>query len=167
MRGIAARRHDTPPFIARVQGELLEILAGGEQPEDALPAARAHLKRRQAELRAGRVPLHELLLTQRISREVEDYRVPSPAARAAKQLMAAGKTVKPGQRVRFLYTRGKPGVCAWDLPVHPPPAAIDLPRYKELIDRAAEEVLQPFGSAVPPPPMLLLPQPKNGIADQF
>ncbi len=92
------------------------------------------------------MPPAQLLLAQRLTREIEDYRSPSPAARAARQLREVGKIVKPGQRVRFLYTLGAPGVRAWDLPAKPDPAALDLARYKELLLRAASEVLGPFGA---------------------
>jgi DNA polymerase-2 len=143
-RGIAARRKDTPVFIARVQSEMLECLARAPEPEQGLSQAIALLRRRLAELRGGRVGLEELLVAQRVSREVEEYRSPSPAARAARQLKQVGKEIKPGQRVRFLFTLGKPGVYAWDLPGRPVPATLDVPRYRELLLRAAKEVLDPF-----------------------
>lgn len=144
-RGIAARRHDTAPFIAHTQMELLECLARAPEPEDALPGAIALLRRRLADLHAGRVPLKKLLVSLRVSREIEDYRSLSPAARAAIQLKNVGKLVKPGQRVRLLYTRGTPGVHAWDLPFLVAPAAIDTARYRELLLRAVTEILAPFG----------------------
>ncbi|HLA98149.1 MAG TPA: hypothetical protein VJL34_06820, partial [Anaerolineales bacterium] len=52
---------------------------------------------------------------------------------------------KQGQRVRFVYTRGEPGVHAWDLPQPPAAAAADLRRYLELLCRAALTVLEPLG----------------------
>jgi DNA polymerase II len=154
MRGVAARRRDTPAFIARVQSELVEILGRGAEPEDALPEAIAWLRRALRSLartaQKGRapdqIPLADLLVSQRISREIEDYRSLSPAARAAAQLKEAGKLVKPGQRVRFLYMIGHPGVHAWDLPMQPNTAALDTARYRTLLLRAAAEVLEPFGA---------------------
>ena len=147
-RGIAARRRDTPAFIARVQGELLECLARAPEPEQGLRQAVALLRRRLAELAGapgnGRIRLEDLLVAQRVSREVEEYRSPSPAARAARQLKQVGKEIKPGQQVRFLFTLGKPGVYAWDLPGRPACVAVDVPRYRELLLRAAREVLEPF-----------------------
>ncbi len=153
-RGIAARRHDTPPFIARVQGELIECLARTPEPQDALPQALALLRCRLADLSAAGKPvsrlggrgvaLEDLLVSQRITRDVEEYRSPSPAARAARQLKQVGKEIKPGQRVRFLFALGKPGVYAWDLPARPNPAIVDVPRYRALLLRAAREVLEPF-----------------------
>ena len=154
-RGIALRRRDTPAFIARVQGELVDILARAEDPYAALPEALAHLGRRLWELKHGRAPLEELLLAQRLTRDIDAYRSPSPAARAARQLQDAGKVTKPGQRVRFFYTLGDPGVHAWDLPIPPDPRSLDLSRYAELLLRAAREVLEPF-QPVPEPPLLPL-----------
>lgn len=145
LRGIAARRHDTPAWITRIQVELIECLARAPEPEQGLPGALAFLRRKLSDLRAGRVKPAELLVTQRITREVEEYRSPSPAARAARQLKDAGKVVKPGQRVRFLFTLGSPGVWAWDLPGRFNPASVDARRYRDLLLRAAAEVLAPFG----------------------
>jgi hypothetical protein len=38
-------------------------------------------------------------------------------------------------------------VHAWDLPEAPNPAAVDLPRYRVLLLRAAATVFQPMGVA--------------------
>ena len=53
--------------------------------------------------------------------------------------------MRPGQRVTFLYTLGRPGVCAWDLPGKLNPRTIDLARYETLLLRAAGIVLEAFG----------------------
>ena len=89
--------------------------------------------------------MEELLVAQKLSRELSAYADPSPAARAALQLQAAGKDVRPGQRVRFFYLRGEPDVHAWDLPNLPNPAALDIARYRTLLVRAAATILQPLG----------------------
>jgi DNA polymerase elongation subunit (family B) len=91
------------------------------------------------------VPLPELLASLKLSRELEQYRTPSPAARAALQLQKIGKEVRPGQRVRFLYLRGEPDVHAWDLPEEPDARRIDIAMYEKLMHRAAESVLLPLG----------------------
>jgi hypothetical protein len=61
------------------------------------------------------------------------------------QLQQVGKMVKQGQRVRFLYTVGYPGVYAWDLPGSPNPAALDIQHYQVLLFRAARTLLEPLG----------------------
>jgi DNA polymerase-2 len=148
VRGVEARRHDTPPFIAEAQMELIEALARWpEVPLEAcLAQAQRLLGRRLALLRQGRLPLEALVVRQKLSRALEEYRLPSPPARAALQLQAVGRRLRAGQSVRFLYTRGEPGVRAWDLPEPPDPRSVDVPRYTELLLRAAESVLAPFGA---------------------
>lgn len=144
VRGLMSRRSDVPAWVAQLQMEMIAEFAKAEsvdQLPDYLPAARRCLARRLGDLRAGRVPLEELLVSQRLSRELDRYRTPSPAARAAQQLAAAGRSVRPGQRVRFLHLLGQPDVHAWDLPTPIDPRRVDRARYQELARRAAEEVL--------------------------
>jgi DNA polymerase-2 len=164
IRGLEARRGDTPPFIAAVQRGLLERLAaavppqaaspadpgtGEGLPSQALPEILGFLRRELRRLRQRRVPLEQLLVTQKLSRPLERYRSPSPAARAAAQLAAAGKPTRPGQAVRFLYLRGERNkgqdIHAWDCPPAPPPERLDVERYTTLFIRACAAVLQPFG----------------------
>jgi DNA polymerase elongation subunit (family B) len=103
------------------------------------------LQERLSALHERRVPIEELLITQTLSREPGEYRVPSPAARAADQLQTGGRHVRMGQRTQFVYTRTEEGVRAWDAPGLLSPDSIDMTRYKELLFRAAHEVLQPLG----------------------
>ena len=147
-RGIECRRHDTPVFIAEVQNELLEWLAKAQDADELpryIPGALKLLRFRLAELRRGQVPPHKLLVGQNLSRKLEEYRDPSPAARAAAQLLAAGKPSAAGQRIRFLWLRGRPDVHAWDCPDPLDPRRLDLERYRELTLRAAETVFPPLG----------------------
>ena len=145
VRGIDARRRDSTPFVAEAQMHLLKLLASKENPQDALPEAVTFIQEQLRVLRSGRVKLPELLVKQRLGRKLEAYRTPSPAARAVMQLKAAGKEMRPGQRVPFLYTLGKPGVFAWDMPQKPNPYSVDLARYQRLLLRAAGIVLESWG----------------------
>ena len=147
-RGIETRRRDTPRFIAETQEQILLCLAQAEHAselEGYLPQVFSLLRRRLAALRSGKAPLPHLLVSQKLSRTLPEYRTPSPAARALQQLQSVQKTLKPGQCVRFLYTRGDPGVHAWDLPKPPDPDCVDVQRYTTLLIRAASTVLQPLG----------------------
>ena len=148
VRGLALRREDTPLFVADIQLKILQILAIEKDPNQLhrlLPDVLSTVRERIFKLSHQEIPLNELIVTQTLSRELDQYRVPSPVARAAMQLQAAGKTLKMGQRVQFLYAKTGEGVHAWDLPNKFNPALIDVPRYKELIFRAVHEVLQPMG----------------------
>ena len=94
-------------------------------------------------LRKGDVPLEELIVRQKLSRDLDAYKSPSPAARAALQLRAAGKEVAAGQSIRFMYTRGSCGVHAWGLEEKLDSRRLDTKRYCTLLDRAVQTVLAP------------------------
>jgi DNA polymerase-2 len=144
-RGIAARRRDTPYWVRRIQLQVLDCLAGAktlEQVQEFLPAEQLIKEQVMRDLRAGRVPLEELVVTQSLSRELTQYRCPSPAARAGMQLRAAGRSVAAGQFIRFVYVRGEVRVRAWELGVDP--RTVDVKRYGELLERAVEEVMGMF-----------------------
>ncbi len=148
VRGVDARRRDTPAYVGHVQMELLNVFKGAEtaqQLRERVPQTLALLKKRVRMLRRGEVPLKELLVGLKLSRELEAYKDLSAAARAALQLREIGKSVRPGQRVYFLYLRGHKNVHAWDLPTKPDPRALDIPRYVTLLVRAAGNILQPLG----------------------
>jgi DNA polymerase-2 len=150
VRGIELRRHDTPDFIKELQQQMLDILAKAPDVDhvpDMLPEVQGLVRRRLADLKRGRVPLEKLIVRQTLSRELEAYRSPSPTALAARQLAEHDKDMRPGQVVRFLYTLGRPGVRAWDIPGELDGRTIDVARYSTLLDRAAETILQPFLSS--------------------
>ena len=145
-RGIETRRHDTPSFISDTQMEILELLntiPSGGQLMDCLPKIQTLVQDRQADLRDGRVPLEKLLVHQWVSRNSNEYRAPTPAANAMKQLERLGKSLSPGQSIRFLYIRGKQRARAWDSFEDFDPRTIDLPRYTRLLTRAIKTILEP------------------------
>jgi DNA polymerase-2 len=147
-RGIDLRRRDAAPYVADVQREMLRCLACASSPDDLrqrVPQAVEILRQRLAALRRGRVPLEALIVGKKLSKELAAYRVPSPGAKAVMQLQAAGKSARPGQRIKLIFTRDGDGVHAWDLPQPLPLSAVDVDRYQKLLLRAAANLLQPFG----------------------
>jgi len=147
VRGIELRRHDTPDFIKELQQQMLDVLAkapDAEQARGLLPEVQALVRRRRADLKHGRVPLEKLIVHQTLSRELVAYRSPSPTAVAARQLAEYDKELRPGQVVRFVFTLGKPGVRAWDVPGGLDARTIDIFRYSTLLERAAQTIFQPF-----------------------
>jgi DNA polymerase II len=148
LRGLALRREDTPLFVANAQFQVLQILAQEKDPNrlaNLFPEILNMLHGKISALTHRKVSCEELLITQTLSHELAEYRVPSRVARAAVQLQSIGRAIRMGQRIQFLYIRTKGGVWAWDLPEPPDPALIDIPRYKELLFRAVHEILQPLG----------------------
>lgn len=148
IRGLASRREDTPLFVAEAQREALQILSEETDPgrlTNLLPEILNLVHKKISALNSRMVPMEELLIAQTLSREINHYHVPSCVARAASQLQASGRDIQMGQRIKFIYTRTKQGVWAWDLPEAFKPALVDTVRYKELLFRAFYEILQPLG----------------------
>ncbi len=147
VRGLEARRRDSAPWVARMQMQLLEYLAQAESVDELpeyIPGALAILRQHLADLRKGRVPLTDLLVALRLTREPQEYTVKTAGARAGQQLLAIGKSIRPGQRVRLLYMHGGE-VQAWDMPQTVDPRRVDRARYYELAVRAASSVFWPMG----------------------
>ncbi len=148
IRGIALRRSDTPRFISNLQMDLLKILGGEPDPNrllNLLPDLLGRVQEELSALKLGRIPLDQLVVSQTLSRELKEYSYFSPAATAAKQLEAAGKTLRMGQRVRYLHIAAGPGARAWELADDLDPRGVDMSRYRELLVRAVHEVTQPLG----------------------
>jgi DNA polymerase-2 len=148
LRGIEARRRDTAPFITQLQLDIFQRLARVadiSQVDAWLPGVLTHIQRCIHDLINGRIPLEKLLICQTLSREVATYKIPSPAARAAAQLIQVGKLRYPGQSIRFVYVKGVDGIYAWNLPTKPGRTHIDVKHYTELTMRAVVAILQPLG----------------------
>ncbi|MEE9217367.1 MAG: DNA polymerase domain-containing protein [Anaerolineales bacterium] len=146
VRGIEARRHDTPPFIKNTQLEMLALLSqarGIDGFRAAVPTVVAHAQEKLRALRAGEIPIKDLVVTHRLSREPMEYRVRTPAARVALQLTAAGVEINPGEMMRFVYVPGPEKVRAWE--DYPSDRPYDVEAYVELLTRAVESVLAPVG----------------------
>lgn len=149
VRGMAQRRADTPAWIINAEREIMEVLASVPSTEhlaECIPDALAIIYQAVADLYAEKVSLEDLVTHKKLSREPEEYKGVSDPARAARQLRAAGIEVRVGQRIPMVYVKGeKPGVCAWGLPGPPKWNLIDKTRYRDLLVRAAFQVLQPLG----------------------
>ncbi len=148
-RGIELRRRDTTLWVRKIQLKALEVLAGANTPHefaDRIPDVMALVEGAKRDIRIGRVPLEELVIRQRLSRTIEAYKTPSPAARAARQLQAYGRQFAPGQSLAFLFTRNATGVHAWELNETLDSGRLDTKRYCKLLDRAMQTILDPVRS---------------------
>jgi DNA polymerase-2 len=147
VRGIETRRHDTPEFIREIQMQILETLAkapNAKSLEKYLPGIRSMIREKEIDLRSRRIPLEKLIVRQTVSRTLSEFRSSSPVSTALQQLENTGKSLRPGQSVRLVYTLGVPRACAWDLPTPLDPRRVNIFRYRRLLDRAMNTVLEPI-----------------------
>jgi len=153
VRGLACRRRDTPPFVRRAQEALLKRLAdsGATTPAE-LAALRPELEELaetfRGRLKEGDLKPEDLVITRVLSQTVADYKVDTPAALAARQLKNAGIHLQPGEKVRYVHREPKRSPKELRVQASPFLEALedyDAKLYLELLERAMEEVLVPFG----------------------
>ncbi len=148
VRGLKLRRHDTCTFVAGLQQDAMNLL--GLEKDPARLAYRVAdviklVRERCAMLQSGNVPLDQLVITRKLSRDLNEYKASSAMFRAAKQLQAAGRVMGMGRIVRYLLTLCAGGSYPWGLADELRPNMIDVRKYKELIILATYELLQPIG----------------------
>jgi DNA polymerase elongation subunit (family B) len=130
--------------VRKIQLKALKILAHANTPRefaDRVPDVMKLVEDAKRDLRIGRVPLDELIVRQRLSRAIEAYKTPSPAARAARQLQSHGRQLFPGQSMEFLFARNLSGVHAVELGIPTDHQSINFKRYCRLLDRAIQSVV--------------------------
>ena len=107
VRGLELRRHDTPPLVARMQQEVLAILAEAHDFPGylaKLKEAREILRRCEESVADGSVAIEDLIVSKRLTREPREYRKANQTAIAAQQLFGSGVRLRPGQTVEYIIT---------------------------------------------------------------
>ncbi len=151
IRGVEIRRRDTPVFIKRMQGEMLEIMGRAGtvgEIQDLLPALLEKTGEFVTALREGQVDPLELVVRRHISREPEEYTNASTNAVVARALEEAGIKLSPGEMVEYIIVdasgRKKPD-RAKPLALYSFEDGYDAAKYTEMALKAAETLLLPFG----------------------
>jgi DNA polymerase elongation subunit (family B) len=151
MRGIEARRTDTPEFIKKAQLEMIKILSDALSYEefvkripDALQVLRGYVEK----LLRGDISVEELLVSKRLSKHPQDYAHDVFQAVAAKQLLTAGFDVYPGQTVRYLIVDADnrtPNNRVKAAELLNGRQRFDAQKYLEMLLEAGETLLSVFG----------------------
>jgi len=153
MRGIEARRGDTPRFIAEAQVEMIKKLAESVDFEDFLVKvsnALDVLGRYATKLVSKQVSIQDLLIAKRLSKSPSSYSHDVFQAIAAKQLEKTGFEVSAGQTVQYLIVDSKSRtvknrVLAAEL--LEPKTCYDAEKYSDMLVSAGETLLEVFGYA--------------------
>ena len=151
LRGVEARRGDTPVFIVKAQMEMIKKLAGANSLEsfkERIPEALRALGNYVDKLVEGKVDVLELLIAKRLSKSPSHYNHDVFQAIVAKQLKKAGFEVHPGQTVQYVVTNAKSRwinerVTAAQL--LKPNTRYDAREYAKMLFSAGETLLGVFG----------------------
>jgi DNA polymerase elongation subunit (family B) len=151
VRGIEARKADTPKLVHDGQMDMIRVLARarnsnefmGKIPE-ALDVLRDYVRR----LVKGEVSVGDLLIAKRLSLRPSEYAHGVFQAVAAKQLMKAGVDVSAGQTVQYLITNAESKRVMQRVKVAQLLDAgvrYDSQKYMRLLLLSAANILSPFG----------------------
>jgi len=151
VRGLEVRRRDTPRFVYDAQMEMIEVLAtaGNSKAFIAkIPEALKVVKEYRRKLIGGEIPIWDLIVTKRLSKNLEDYTQKVSQVIAAEQLLKEGVEVSAGKSVKFLFTNAKSKryerkVRAKELIEENTKS--DVRKYLFLLYLAASNILSPFG----------------------
>jgi DNA polymerase-2 len=151
VRGIELRRRDTPVFIKRMQGKMLEVFQHARsvaEVEACVPAALAVAREYIALLASGKADPLELVIRQHLSQEADEYTTNSANAVAAKAMEEAGIALRPGEMLEYIIvdsTGKKKPAKAVALPLYSLEDGYDIDKYTALALKAIATLLLPFG----------------------
>jgi DNA polymerase, archaea type len=164
IRGIEARRHDTPVFFSRCQNEILKVMAtdGNTISEvKALVSAKVNdiFQKYAIALKEQKVPIEELVLTKRLSKNTSEYQNRKTVESDALHLLKSeGKSLKAGEILKYVITdyyfhNGKPGLSRNNraIPIellNDKNSTYDVTRYIELLAKTSNSVTEPFGNTL-------------------
>ncbi len=151
LRGIGGRRHDTTGLVRRFEAEMLDLFRAAHGPAEfraLLPRALRRADGFAERVRSGAWPVEELVISHRIGQASAAFVTFTDSVAALRQLEQAGSARAPGQVVRYVVLDR--ASRSYRERVQPEEfleggERYDPDAYLELLARAAETLLVPFG----------------------
>ncbi len=153
VRGIEARRHDTPPAFVECQMEVLGVLAKADTIAEAkakIPECVETFLGHAGALARRETPASELAFTTNLSKAPEEYSTMMTVQRAAlSQLAGEGAKLHAGEGIRYVVTdyKGRDSRRATPLDMIKDEVDYDAARYIRLLAETCSSVLEPFDAA--------------------
>jgi DNA polymerase-2 len=151
LRGIELRRHDPPGIVRRCQADVLALFAHAQNSEEfmaLIPEARSIVKSYVTMIRDGAVPLEELTIEKRLSKNPSEYHNMVPQAIAAQHLNREGRGVHAGQALNYVVTCNRSRIIqnrALPVELMGENCPVDSEWYVDLLIASAANMLLPFG----------------------
>jgi DNA polymerase elongation subunit (family B) len=159
VRGIEARRHDTPLAFKKCQMEILRVLAKADSIKEIrirVPECVGIFLRYAEALERHETPASELVFTTNLSKGPEEYTSMTVQHAAINQLVEEGAQLHAGEGIRYVVTdyRGRDSKRATPVDILEDESSYDSKRYVELLAETCSSVLEPFDSRLSAPGLL-------------
>ncbi len=148
MKGLVAKKRNTPEFIKKIFSELIDILKEISNNDDFLKAKNKIILILRANLKKIGKPntftLEDYAINIGLQKKLKDYVkvVPQHVKAAIELRKATGKEYQKGEIITFIKSKGKAGAKAIELAKL---QDIDTKKYRELLQSALEQVLDALG----------------------
>ncbi|MDS0301191.1 type B DNA-directed DNA polymerase [Halogeometricum sp. S1BR25-6] len=140
-RGIECRQRSTPPFIKDAQQELIRVLDEERSPEQVCECLRSMVDR----LERGAVDRDRLVVTNRVSKSVDEYTQYTQNVAALERAESMGLSRSAGQGVSYVVVDDEKQSRERVALASENPTTYDPAFYRTQLLRAAESVLSPLG----------------------
>ncbi len=101
IKGLETRRRDWANIAKATQEKVLYTILWENNPQKAAEDVKAVIN----DLRAGKVPLKELVMFTQITKPLGEYENVGPHVQAAIKAQKRGKTVRPGDVIQYIITK--------------------------------------------------------------
>jgi DNA polymerase elongation subunit (family B) len=155
IRGLESRRHDTPLFFEECQNHILQVMATGNTikgVKSLIPEVSNVIKNYIHQLKAGKVPLQQLIITKIISMSADEYQNRDTVEKNSVDLLRSECNIhlRAGEILQFMITdyykkRSKIRSIPVQLINKEEATIYDARRYAELLIEVCNSVTKPFG----------------------
>jgi len=152
IRGIEARRHDTPFFFSNYQQKILNLIseaANVNEVKKMFPEIKNIFESHLKLLKERKVSLTDLVFTKRVSKNYDEYEDRDTVENnAILDLNAGGKSLRAGEILKYVVTdyygaNSKKRSIPIELATSQ--TKYDIKRYCELLQDATDTITNPFG----------------------
>jgi DNA polymerase I len=152
LRGIEARRHDTPIFFSNYQQLILSMLSEANTVNEVkalFPKIMDMFQRHMKLLKERRVNLDNLAFTKRISKNYDEYEDRNTVENnAILKLSRGGKSLRAGEILKYVitdYYRKYSKKRSIPIELANSHTEYDVKRYCEILEDVTNTVTEPFG----------------------
>ncbi|WP_224450575.1 type B DNA-directed DNA polymerase [Haloprofundus salilacus] len=140
-RGIECRQRSTPAFIEEAQKDLVQVLDEHREPEWVCDRLKLWVKR----LQRGDVESEQLLINNRVSKNIDEYSQNTRNVAALERAEDYGLSRSPGESVSYVVVDDEKQSRDRVALAHEEISQYDVEFYRTLLVRTAESVLSPLG----------------------
>jgi DNA polymerase-2 len=155
VRGIEIRKHDTPRLIKKCQLEMIEVMArhsNSEEVRENVDKVAKVLQKYIRMLEERKVPIEELIINRRLSKNGSDYKKDILQAIVCRHLARYGKEVNAGEMISYVITdfyNKNPDKRVVPADLIYGDQCYDVRKYSEMLLESANTILNPFGVTNP------------------